>query len=301
MRSSILLIRLALALAVAALFTPLATLAQTIPASTGTGAIITATPPEDRAPVITAGHHGEAGRDLLFGRIRNGVYTVDGMVAKLQLNYDLNGVLHLYMFVPGLGTAVMSESPAPETITATASLTGNDLNFDAGHHHFRLTGIALTNGQGTSVAHLYVQLDRTAWNLGRHAMVGYGDAGGAPYAWPGALNAGVAPMVEANRLAPPLPTGLLPSATAVTPAHAAKPAPVSLQPWRCAEANCLSACHASRMLYAGWDSIGGVALRFVDVGNRGCAAENDRIQLAAGENGRRRDIEPEQQRHHTAE
>lgn len=205
---------------------PVSLSSQTFAAITGTDAVITAAPGASAPGLTQPGHHARTDAPLLYGRVRDGVYTVDGMVAKLRLNYDVNGAHYLYLFVPGVGTAVLSLSADPDSIVAEARLHDNELAFAVGDHHFKLTGVALSDGKNEAPTHLYVRLDRAAWHLNRQAMVGFGDVAQLPYAWPGALPA-PAPAEE-SRVIPPVPVTLLPSTTTVQPATTA-PRPVSLR------------------------------------------------------------------------
>ena len=152
---------------------------------------------------------------LLYARVRDGVYTVDGMVAKLKLNYDVDGAAFLYLFVPGVGTAVISASPEPDALMSPAAVSENELTFTVDGHHFGLSGVSLTNDRGRVPDHLYVRLDRSAWRLSRLPMVGFGDRASLPYEWPGALPLDPA---EESEAIPPLPSTLLPSLAPPTPA-----------------------------------------------------------------------------------
>ena len=205
---------------------PVSLSSQTFAAITGTDAVITATPAPGTPRLTQPGHHAHTDAPLLYGRVRDGVYTVDGMVAKLRLNYDVNGAQYLYLFVPGVGTAVVSLTADPDSIVAEARLHDNELTFASGDRHFKLTGVALSDGKNEAPDHLYVRLDRAAWHLGRQPMVGFGNVAQLPYAWPGALPTSA--PAEESRVIPPIPVTLLPSTTAVQP-PAATPRPVSLR------------------------------------------------------------------------
>ena len=200
-------------------------LAQTFAASTGTEAVITALP-NATGHVNVPGHHRSAEEKLIYGQVRDGVYTVDGMVAKVQLNYNVNGANFLYFFVPGLGTAIVSVVADPDSITTEAKLVDNELSFSSGDHRFDLSGVTLASNKGTAPAHLYVKLDRSAWRLNRQPMVGFGSAPALPYAWPAALPPTTSAQAEELHIVPPVPASLLPSTTAVTPSFAA-PEPVN--------------------------------------------------------------------------
>lgn len=222
MRISSLLIRSAVVAVGLGILAPLSTLAQTFAAHTGTSAVITAAPEPSTPRVTVPGHARRGDNDLIFGRVRDGVYTVDGMVAKVKMNYDVDGAKFLYMFVPGVGTAVVSLSAAPDVVSSQAVLKGNDLTFDAGSHHFKLTGVALATDKGSVPEHLYVRLDGAAWGLNRRPMLGYGNVAALPYVWPAALpESSAARLSEESRLAPPVPAALLPSTKAIVPATVA--------------------------------------------------------------------------------
>jgi len=225
------LLRPAAAVAVFGSLAPLSFHAQTLAAVTGTEAVITATP-EAHHRVNVPGHHKKADETLLYGQVRNGVYTVDGMVAKVQLNYDVNGANFLYLFVPGVGTAIVSTAADPDAVVTQAKLQDDQLSFTVGDHHFNLTGITLASNRGTAPAHLYVKLDRAAWRLNRQPMVGFGTVAALPYAWPAALPPANSAQAEEPQIAPPVPSSLLPSTKAVTP-NASAPGtvdPVALRP-----------------------------------------------------------------------
>ena len=203
---------------------------QTFAASTGSDPVIS--PPEARAVRVNVpGHHRRSEEKLIFGRVRDGVYTVDGMTAKVQLNYDVNGVHFLYLFVPGVGTAVVSTTPDPDAVAEEATYKGTELSFKVGDHRFTLTGVTLATDKGGAPSQLFVTLDRSAWRLNRQPMIGFGNAHQLPYVWPGALAPQTASQTEETRIAPPVPAVLLPSAKPVTPALGAAPVdPSALHP-----------------------------------------------------------------------
>ena len=205
-------------------FSTLASSAQTFSARVG------APPP----PMIVAdntigrvtvpGHHRKTEEKLIYAHVRDGVYTVDGMVAKIRLNYDVQGSKYLYLFVPGVGTALVSVTPNADALTTPATLQGGALTFSADGHHFSLTGVSLGNDKGQSPAHLYVRLDRSAWRLSRTAMVGFGNRPELPYEWPGALPT---EQEQESQSVPPVPASLLPSLSTVAPTPQA---PVAVNP-----------------------------------------------------------------------
>jgi hypothetical protein len=204
-------------------------LAQTFAAGMGTVPVVGPVPVHADTRVNVPGHSRHAEETQLFGRVRDGVYTVDGMTAKVKLNYDVNGVNFLYLFVPGVGTAVVSVLPDPQAVVTEAKLHEDVLSFTVGEHRFTLSGVALASNKGTAPTHLYVKLDRTAWQLSRRPMVGFGNLAEGPYVWPGALPAPTQAQADPVPVAPPVPANLLPSTSAVRPA-AVTARPVSLEP-----------------------------------------------------------------------
>ena len=189
------------------------------PAQTFAAGVRTTPPPmivADSGPghVSVPGRRHHAGKELIFARVRDGVYSVDGMVAKVRLNYDIQGANYMYLFLPGVGTAVVSAAPDEDALMLPATLQAGALTFSADGHHFSLSGVSLASDQGQSAAHLYVRLDRSAWHLSRTPMIGFGDRAAVPYEWPGALPAEHA---EESQSVPPIPASLLPSASAIAP------------------------------------------------------------------------------------
>ena len=177
---------------------------------------------------VPAHRHGSEDK-LIYARVRDGVYSVDGMVAKIRLNYDVQGAHYMYLFVPGVGTAVLSVAPDADAIATPATLHTNELSFTVDEHRFILTGVALESDKGQPPAHLYVRLDRSAWRLSRLPMVGFGSRAQMPYEWPGALPQEHA---EESFAVPPMPASLLPSPAALTPTpqSPATVKPVTLMP-----------------------------------------------------------------------
>ena len=201
----------------------LASPAQTFSARVGTTPAPMIVADSTAGRVTVPGHNRRTEEKLIYARVRDGVYTVDGMVAKIRLNYDVHGFRYMYLFVPGVGTAVVSVTPNADALTTPATLQGDALTFSADGHRFSLTGVSLASDRGQAPAHLYVRLDRSAWRLSRTAMVGFGDRAELPYQWPGALPT---EQAEESQSVPPVPASLLPSLSTVAPAPQA-PAPVN--------------------------------------------------------------------------
>ncbi len=183
--------------------------AQTFAASTGTVPVLGGDVPDRVASALPA-HHKKSDAPLMYARVRDGVYSVDGMVGKVRLNYDVQGVGYLYLFMPGVGTALVSLAPSAEAVSVPAGYHDGEITVRVGEHTFNITGIeSLVNDRGKEPAVLYVQLDRGAWKLGRTPMVGFGSTIQAPYEWPGALSV-PAVAAEADTPSLPVPASLLP-------------------------------------------------------------------------------------------
>lgn len=184
--------------------------AQTFAAATGTTPIYTGDIPPS-VPSALPAHHRKTDAPLIYARVRNGIYSVDGMVGKVQLNYDVKGANYLYLFVPGVGTALVSLAPSTDAVSVPAAYHDGELTLRIGDHTLNLTGVeSLVNDNGKTPAKVFVLLDRESWKLNHTPMLGFGMTAKAPYEWPGALpqQADADPQPEVVRL--PVPVSLLP-------------------------------------------------------------------------------------------
>jgi hypothetical protein len=164
--------------------------------------------PDAKAPLTITKKPPEM---LLNMNIQDGMLSVDGMIAKVHLDYKVDDAEFFYFYVPGEGTAVVSRFATPNSIEVKDAFRGNILTFSTGGHDFQLenNGPLVTRG-GTSV---FVKLDRDkdAKTLGNYPMMGYGVVPQAPYSWPGAL-----PLTHAagdwggGVKGPPIPAYMLP-------------------------------------------------------------------------------------------
>ena len=147
---------------------------------------------------------------LISAQVRDGVLTIDGMVAKVQLNYDIQRAGYLYFFVPGMGTAIVSRSPVADAVRVDNAFDGNTLTFAAGGHTFELTSkSSLLGKRRDQSSPVYVRVDRTSVAAGRYPRMGYGDIAESPYVWP--LSAPEQRDRDAHFVQPPpLPRSVLP-------------------------------------------------------------------------------------------
>jgi hypothetical protein len=123
---------------------------------------------------------------LISARVREGVLTIDGMVAKVQLNYDIERSGYLYFFVPGVGTAVVSMAPIAGGEKAADAFDGEKLAFAVDGHSIELSseGTLLSKRKNKVKADVYVRLDRSTVAVSRTPQMGYGDTTEPPYVWP---------------------------------------------------------------------------------------------------------------------
>lgn len=138
--------------------------------------------------------------------IVSGTLTVDGMIAKARLNYDVRNS-YIYLFVPGTGTVVVAQEKFDKAEKQEKAFRGDSLIVQAGGHLIELASQEqIASGKGRDA---WVYLDKTyQYPDQRYPVVGFGDTRNAPYNWPGSKPS---PAVETGRNnAPPIPRNLLP-------------------------------------------------------------------------------------------
>jgi hypothetical protein len=159
--------------------------------------------------------------------ITRGTFTVDGVIGKAALNYQIPDLKYLYMYVPGIGIAVVSNHPFPAAKEEKAAFTDKNLTVTIGEHIFQLTSDNALLGKKAKPESAYVLLDRSFSLPSRYPEVGYGQTLKAPYAWPGSkANATLAGVITP----PPIPKNLMP-VQLLKPCPAGmmrRPGPVSL-------------------------------------------------------------------------
>lgn len=155
--------------------------------------------------------HDTAPEQMITAHVRNGVLTIDGMVGKVQLNYDIEKTGFMYFFVPGVGTAVVSMSPLADGVKVPDAFDGDKLAFAVGGHSFELSseGNLLSKRKKLTKADVYVRLDSATVALGRYPRMGFGDTTEPPYVWP-LSEAAPQEKVEYVVTPPPMPKSVLP-------------------------------------------------------------------------------------------
>jgi hypothetical protein len=167
--------------------------------------------------------HDSMPSKLISAQVHDGVLTIDGMVAKVELNYDIQKTGYMYFFVPGMGTAVVSLAPIADAVKVKNAFDGSKLTFAAGGHTFELNGKGNLLTKEKSKTDVYVRLDRSTIAVGRYPRMGFGNTTEPPYVWP--LSEPEAKDKNAHFVAPPpMPPSALPrtenTASASTPASA---------------------------------------------------------------------------------
>jgi hypothetical protein len=138
-------------------------------------------------------------------KISRGTLTVDGMVGKAALNYDIADLKYIYLYAPGLGVTVVSNAIFPGAIEQKNAFDDKTLDVKVDDHTLELYSDGGILGKKPESA--FVVVDREFKLPSRFPVMGYGTTAKPPYAWPGAKPnkelAGPVPI-------PPLPQDLRP-------------------------------------------------------------------------------------------
>jgi len=165
--------------------------------------------------------------------ISRGTLTVDGMIGKAALNYDIPDLHYIYVYVPWIGTVVVSNETFPGSTAQKDAWNGNTLKVTVEDHTVEIYSDKVLLSKKPEVA--YVLVDRDFRLPTRAPVMGYGPAAKAPYNWPGAKEnpADAKALVKAppvpqslrpTKMLPPCPPGQMRTA-AVLPGDTAATAP----------------------------------------------------------------------------
>jgi len=160
--------------------------------------------------------------------IVRGELTVDGLIAKADLNYQIVGLRYLYIWVPGLGTTVISNDFFPGSKFQPDAIDGSTLTVKVDGRQLQLAceypligGIPKGEMSGKpskadkadtkdkkdkkkdKPIGVFVMLDREYQKPSIYPQFGYGTTLKAPYDWPATLA-----DLNPNPKAPPLPENL---------------------------------------------------------------------------------------------
>lgn len=134
--------------------------------------------------------------------IVSGILTVDGWTGKARMNYDIADLKFLYIYVPGIGTTIVSQEPFPGAKEQPGAFNGSSLRVTVEGHPIELASEKPLLGEKPEAA--WVMVDRDFMLPATFPVLGYGTATKAPYAWPGSKQ-------DAETAAPPLPSDVMPT------------------------------------------------------------------------------------------
>jgi len=136
--------------------------------------------------------------------IAQGTYTVDGVIGKAELNYDIANLKYIYLYAPGIGVVVVSNEAFPGAKAQENAFSDKTLTVNVGDHTLQLYSEKRLFAKPVAA---YVMVDREFVLPSKFPVMGYGELRAPPYAWPGAKQVQVAagPVVP-----PPIPVNLRP-------------------------------------------------------------------------------------------
>jgi hypothetical protein len=138
--------------------------------------------------------------------ISRGTFTVDGMIGKAELNYNIADFKYMYLYAPGIGTLVVSKEPFAGGKEEKGAFNGNTLTVTTGDHRLQVASDQKLLGKKVESA--FVLVDRDFQLPSPYPVVGYGTVIKAPYVWPGSKE-NIA-LKGAFVKPPPIPVNLKP-------------------------------------------------------------------------------------------
>ncbi|SEF58091.1 hypothetical protein SAMN05421819_0487 [Bryocella elongata] len=138
--------------------------------------------------------------------ISRGTFTVDGVIGKAALNYDIADLKYLYFYVPGEGTVVVSNAPFAGAQEQKGAFNDASLKVNADGHEMELASEKRLLGKKPESA--FVLVDRDFKLPSKFPVVGYGTLRKPPYAWPGAK---LSEALKGPVQPPPIPEDLRPT------------------------------------------------------------------------------------------
>ena len=176
--------------------------------------------------------------------ITRGTFTVDGMIGKAELNYNIADLKFIYLYAPGIGTIVVSNHPFAGSKEQKNAFNQKTLTVTTGDHTLQVASDDLLLGKtlGKKPSSAFVLVDRDFLLPTPYPVVGYGGLLKAPYVWPGSHEN--ADLKGAFVKPPPIPVNLQPvlllspcpegqmrrAAPPVLPGQKAEPQPCILIP-----------------------------------------------------------------------
>ena len=136
--------------------------------------------------------------------VEHGTLTVDGMIGKAGLNYDIADLKYVYFFAPWVGTVVVSNVTFPGAKEQVKAFDGKTLTVTVDEHTFQLYSDKVLLGKGKPEP-AYVAVNRDFLLPSKMPVMGFGATLRPPYSWPGAKVG-----KTATSFAPPIPESLRP-------------------------------------------------------------------------------------------
>jgi hypothetical protein len=142
--------------------------------------------------------------------IARGTFTVDGMIGKAELNYNIADLKFIYLYAPGIGTVVVSNHPFAGGKEEKNAFNQKTLTVTTGDHTLQVASDDVLLGKvlGKKPSSAYVLVDRDFMLPTPYPVVGYGGLLKAPYVWPGSHEN--ADLKGAFVKPPPIPVNLQP-------------------------------------------------------------------------------------------
>jgi hypothetical protein len=140
--------------------------------------------------------------------ISRGTFTVDGVIGKAALNYDIPDLKYIYLYVPGIGVAVVSHTAFAGAQEQRNGFNGKSLMVTVGEHTLEIASDKALLGKKEKPSSAFVRVDREFALPTQYPAVGYGQLLARPYGWPGSkANSTLGGPVQP----PPLPVNLRPA------------------------------------------------------------------------------------------
>ncbi len=139
--------------------------------------------------------------------ITKGTLTVDGLIGKAALNYEIKEFKFVYLYAPWIGTVIVSNRTFPGAKEQAKAFDQHTLTVTVEDHQFQVYSEKLILGKKPEAA--FVAVDRDFKLDTKYPAMGYGKLLQAPYGWPGAK---ASPESKAYVKPPPLPPDLRPIA-----------------------------------------------------------------------------------------
>lgn len=155
--------------------------------------------------------------------IISGTFTVDGMPGRAALNYDIADLKYIYLYVPWIGTTIVSNVMFPGATEQPNAFNDRTLTVTVENHILEIDSDSRLLGKNPAPA--YVLVDRDFQLPTKRPVVGYGPTLKAPYEWPGAKQT----VVATGKTPPPVPANLRPTLL-LSPCPAGQMRPVGPRP-----------------------------------------------------------------------